>query len=94
MFLRHVDEVPLKINTDSKGMELISKIITEQVERCIVTSGSSSSHENPVTWNERLDSMIEDNPNHELVEVTGNDLKRTIDLDLNLKDGQRIIEKS
>lgn len=85
MLLGHVDEIPLKINTNSKGMELIAQVKAKQVESSIITRSCSARHENPITWDERLDSVVKDNPDHELVKVSRNDFESAIHLNFKLR---------
>mmetsp|Transcript_22738 Transcript_22738/g.32489 ORF Transcript_22738/g.32489 Transcript_22738/m.32489 type:complete len:227 (+) Transcript_22738:769-1449(+) len=80
MLLGHVDEIPLKINTNSEGMELIAQVNTKHVESGIITRSCSARHENPITRDERPDSVVKDNPDHELVKVSRNDFESAIHL--------------
>jgi len=85
MLLGHVDEIPLKINTNSEGMELIAQVNTKHVESGIITRSCSARHENPITRDERLDSVVKDNPDHELVKVSRNDFESAIHLNFKLR---------
>ncbi|KAL7491100.1 hypothetical protein ACHAWT_002223 [Skeletonema menzelii] len=52
-----------------EGMELIAQVNTKHVESGIITRSCSARHENPITRDERLDSVVKDNPDHELLEA-------------------------